>query len=219
VTITGAAESSQVDARTSRTFILVHGARHGAWCWRRVADLLESQGHKVFAPTLTGLGDRSHLLSEYVDLTTHIMDAVNLFKWEDLQNVVLCGHSYAGYVISGAVEHVGSRVSSIVYLDAFYPANGDSMASSHERAAAMVKKVQEESGHAVPPIPATAFNVNEREASPRPCAAIRRWRTALSGRSSRRSPKGPRSRAAGSGHRGPQCEAVCGAPNPATANR
>ena len=86
-----------------RTFALVHGSWHGGWCWRRVSDRLEKLGHKVFAPTLTGLGERSHLLDEKVNLTTHITDVVNVIKWERLTNVVLCGHSYAGYPVSGAL--------------------------------------------------------------------------------------------------------------------
>ena len=79
-----------------KTFVLVHGALHGGWCWRRVADLLEKKGHKVFAPTLTGLGACSHLLSKDVNLTTHVTDVVNLIKWENLSDVVLVGHSYGG---------------------------------------------------------------------------------------------------------------------------
>ena len=100
-----------------RTFVLVHGSWHGGWCWRRVSDRLEKLGHKVFAPTLTGLGERSHLLDEKVNLTTHITDVINVIKWERLTNVVLCGHSYAGYPVSGALEQIGSAVSSIVYLE------------------------------------------------------------------------------------------------------
>jgi len=87
-----------------RTFVLVHGAWHGGWCWRRVADLLAAKGHKVFAPTLTGLGERSHLLAKGINVSTHITDVVNLFKWERLTDAVLCGHSYAGFVISGVAE-------------------------------------------------------------------------------------------------------------------
>ena len=71
-----------------KTFVLIHGAWHGGWCWRRVADLLEAKGHKVFAPTLTGVGDRSHLLSKDITLDTHIADIVNLFQWEDISDVV-----------------------------------------------------------------------------------------------------------------------------------
>jgi pimeloyl-ACP methyl ester carboxylesterase len=111
-----------------KTFILVHGAFCGSWIWRRVADRLEQDGHKVFVPTLTGLGERSHLLRKDVDLDTHIADVVNLIKWESLDNVCLVAWSYAGFVGSGALESVGSRVSSIVWLDAFLPANGQRVA-------------------------------------------------------------------------------------------
>ena len=107
-----------------KTFVLVHGAWHGGWCWRRVADLLEKQGHKVFTPTLTGVGERSHLMSKDINLDTHITDLVNVFKWEDLKDVCLVVHSYGGWPGSGALEQIGDRVSSIVWLDAFKPENG-----------------------------------------------------------------------------------------------
>ena len=107
-----------------KTFVLVHGAFCGSWIWRRVADQLEQSGHKVFVPALTGLGERSHLLRKDVDLDTHIADVVNLIKWESLENVCLVAWSYAGFVGSGALESIGNRVSSIVWLDAFLPANG-----------------------------------------------------------------------------------------------
>jgi pimeloyl-ACP methyl ester carboxylesterase len=107
-----------------KTFVLVHGAFCGSWIWRRVADQLEQGGHKVFVPTLTGLGERSHLLRKDVDLDTHIADVVNLIKWESLENVCLVAWSYAGFVGSGALESIGNRVSSIVWLDAFLPASG-----------------------------------------------------------------------------------------------
>lgn len=107
-----------------KTFVLVHGAFCGSWTWRRVADQLEQSGHKVFAPALTGLGERSHLLRKDVDLDTHIADVVNLIRWESLENVCLVAWSYAGFVGSGALDSIGDRVSSIVWLDAFLPANG-----------------------------------------------------------------------------------------------
>src|SRR5262245_4483830 len=110
-----------------KTFVLVHGAWHGGWCWRRVADILERQGHKVFAPTLTGLGERSHLMRAGINVSTHATDVVNLIQWEDLAGVVLCGHSYGGMVVSGVAEQVADRIASIVFLDAFVPENGDSM--------------------------------------------------------------------------------------------
>jgi hypothetical protein len=77
-----------------KTFVLVHGAFHGGWCWRRVTDILERQGHKTYAPSLTGMGDRSHLLSKDVVLGTHIADIVNLVTWEDLKDICLVVHSF-----------------------------------------------------------------------------------------------------------------------------
>ena len=94
-----------------KTFVLVHGAWHGGWCWRRVADLLAAKGHKVFTPTLTGLGERSHLLAKGVNVSTHVADVVNVFKYERLNGVVLCGHSYGGLVISGVAEQIAPSIS------------------------------------------------------------------------------------------------------------
>ena len=93
-----------------KTFVLVHGAWHGGWCWRRVSDLLERQGHKVFTPTLTGLGERSHLMSKNIQLATHVTDVVNHMKWEGLADVVLCGHSYGGMVVSGVAEQMAGQI-------------------------------------------------------------------------------------------------------------
>ena len=111
-----------------KTFVFVSGAFCGGWIWRRVTDRLEQGGHKVFAPSLTGLGERSHLLSKDVNLDTHIADVVNLIKWESLENVCLVAWSYAGFVGSGALESIGDRVSSIVWLDAYIPADGQKVA-------------------------------------------------------------------------------------------
>ena len=147
-----------------RTFVLVHGSWHGGWCWRRVSDRLEKLGHKVFAPTLTGLGERSHLLDEKVNLTTHITDVVNVIKWERLTNVVLCGHSYAGYPVSGALEQIGSAVSSIVYLDSFLPDNGDSiLEKGNPRVAETIRAAVEKKQLSLPPLPASFFQVNEAD--------------------------------------------------------
>src|SRR5215469_5433201 len=111
------------------TFVLVHGAWHGGWCWQRVADRLRSGGHSVFTPTLTGLGERSHLLREGIDIGTHIADVVNVMKWEQLTDVVLCGHSYGGFVISGVAEQMAPAIRSVVFLDAFVPNDGDTTLS------------------------------------------------------------------------------------------
>src|SRR5579862_9819800 len=106
------------------TFVLVHGAWHGAWCWRRVARLLARNGHEVFTPTLTGLAERSHLLTPDIDLDTHILDVVNEMKWQQLRDVQLVGHSYGGMVISGVAEKMEKSIASLVMLDAFMPEDG-----------------------------------------------------------------------------------------------
>ncbi|HEY0659240.1 MAG TPA: alpha/beta fold hydrolase [Pyrinomonadaceae bacterium] len=108
-------------------FLLVHGAWHGGWCWRRVAKILRAAGHEVFAPTLTGLGEREHLLNADVGLDTHIADVLGVLKYEDLRDVVLVGHSYGGMVIAGAAEKAAERIAHLVYLDAFVPEDGKSL--------------------------------------------------------------------------------------------
>jgi len=87
-----------------RTFVLVHGAWHGGWCWRRVADVLRARGHRVFAPSLTGLGDRAHLFSKDISLQTHVGDILSVVEAEELSDFVLVGHSYGGFVISGVAD-------------------------------------------------------------------------------------------------------------------
>lgn len=111
-----------------RTFVTVSGAFCGAWCWDRVSDRLEKQGHRVYSISLTGLADRSHLLSKDINLDTHIKDIVNFVEWEDLTDICLIAHSYGGFPAAGALEHIGSRVSSVVLVDAFKPADGQSLA-------------------------------------------------------------------------------------------
>ena len=101
-----------------RHFVLVHGAWHGGWCWVRVADRLRAAGHIVHTPTLTGLGERSHLLSPQVTLDTHITDITNVIEWEELDDVVLVGHSYAGTIITGVADRMAARLARLVYLDA-----------------------------------------------------------------------------------------------------
>src|ERR1700704_1085203 len=109
------------------TYVLVHGAWHGSWCWKRVRKALQAQGHEVFTPTLTGVGERSHLLSLQINLETHVNDVVSLIQWEELSDVVLCGHSYGGCVISGVADKMPSRLRALVYLDAFVLENGESL--------------------------------------------------------------------------------------------
>ena len=102
-------------------FVLVHGAWHGGWCWREVADRLRERGHAVHAPTLTGLAERRHLIDCVAGPDTHVEDVVNLVTWEDLGNVVLVGHSYGGLVVTGVASRIPERIRRLVYLDAFVP--------------------------------------------------------------------------------------------------
>lgn len=110
------------------TFVLVHGGGHGGWCYKRVTPILRAAGHEVHAPTLTGLGERKHLLRPDIDLDTHITDVVHVLEYEDLEYVILLGHSYGGMVITGVADRAGSRVGQLVYLDAAHPRNGESLA-------------------------------------------------------------------------------------------
>ena len=109
------------------TYVLVHGGAHGGWCYQRVARLLRAAGHEVYTPTLTGLGERSHLLRPGIDLELHIADVVAVLDYEDLRDVILVGHSYGGMVITGVADRAAERVGRIVYLDAANPVNGQSL--------------------------------------------------------------------------------------------
>ena len=100
-------------------YVLVHGAWGGSWCWKNIRPALQVRGHEVFTPTLSGVGERSHLLSRRVNLQTHIADVVNLIRWEELSDVVLCGHSYGGCVVTGAADRMADRIRALVYIDAF----------------------------------------------------------------------------------------------------
>jgi len=145
------------------SFVLVHGAWHGSWCWKRVRKTLQAQGHEVFTPTLTGLADRSHLLSRAVNLETHILDIVNLIRWEELTDIVLCGHSYGGCVISGVADRLPEHIRALVYLDAFVLEDGDNqMQHLSETYAHQFREGAKNLGEGwkVPPVPASEFKVN-----------------------------------------------------------
>lgn len=99
------------------TFVLIHGSMHGGWCWQRVAPLLRAAGHEVYTPTLTGLGERVHLAHPGIDLYTHIRDVLGVLEFEDLQHVVLVGHSYGAMVITGVADRAPEWIGHLVYLD------------------------------------------------------------------------------------------------------
>jgi len=119
--------SAQQSRGTHYTYVIVHGAWGGGWDWRAVDSMLTRHGHRVVRTTLTGLGERVHLASPDVGLSTHIDDVVNTILWEDLHDVVLLGHSYGGMVITGVADRIPKRIRHLVYLDAFLPGSGETV--------------------------------------------------------------------------------------------
>lgn len=109
------------------TYVIVHGAWGGGWAFKKVDSLLTASGNKVYRPTLTGQGERVHLATPEVGLSTHINDVVNTILFEDLKNVILVGHSYGGMVVTGVADSLPGRISKLVYLDAFVPEDGESV--------------------------------------------------------------------------------------------
>ena len=125
------------------TFVLVHGGGHGGWCYQPVARRLQARGHTVYAPSLSGMGERAHQLHPGINLDTQIEDIVQLLHFEDLRDAILVGHSYGGMVITGAADRATDRVGHRVYLDAAYPQDGQSLVDhapmvEHARAAGRV---------------------------------------------------------------------------------
>ncbi len=108
-------------------YVLVHGGWFGAWCWFKVVPLLQAAGHSVYTPSLAGVGEQAALLTPEVGLDTHIQDVVSLIETEDLQQVILVGHSYSGMVITGVADRVPNRIAHLVYLDAVIPRDGQSL--------------------------------------------------------------------------------------------
>lgn len=117
-----------------RNFVLVHGAWHGAWCWRRVADRLRAARHLVHAVTLTGVGERAHLLSPSITLETHVHDVIQAIEAEELHNVVLAVHSYGGMIGTAVADRIGERLRHLVYVDAVVPKPGETWSATHASA-------------------------------------------------------------------------------------
>ena len=143
------------------TYVLVHGGWSGAHCFRKVRRLLQAGNHEVFTPSLTGIGERAHLVSPQVGLTTHVQDLVNTVLYEDLSNMVLVGYSYGGAVVTGAIEHIADRIRELVYLDAFVPADGDTVFGLAGRSVAATAAMGED--WLVPPMPRVYDDPDEAE--------------------------------------------------------
>ncbi len=176
--------------QSSATFVLVHGAWHGGWCYSRLARILRAKGHDVFTPTLSGLGERSNGYSPAINASTHVQDIVNVIDFEDLQDVVLVGHSYAGIVITKVADLMPERVRALVYLDAFVGEDDKSTFDFDlpEAVAAHLSRAQSSGGHTIPPVPSSAFGVGiddqawvDAKCTPQPFATLSE-RLRLSGR-------------------------------------
>lgn len=137
-------------------FVIVHGAWTGGWAWRRLRGMLQAQGHEVHTPTLTGLGERSHLAHAGIDLETHVKDVLAVLEHEDLSDVVLLAHSYGGMVGTGVLHRTVERIGRVVYIDAFVPRDGQCLfdllpagaADKHRQAASRFGD-----GWRIPPMP------------------------------------------------------------------
>jgi pimeloyl-ACP methyl ester carboxylesterase len=148
------------------TFVLVHGAWEAGWAWKWVSPLLREAGHDVYTLSLTGLGERSHLLSREVDLETHIQDVLGVIKWSQLDNITLVGHSYGGMVVTGVADRAHSKIGSLIYFDAFMPENGQALLdlTLPERADSMRQLAEEKGeGYYLPPLPASSWHVHDPE--------------------------------------------------------
>ncbi len=168
---------------TAPTFVLVHGSWHGAWCWRRVLPRLRAAGAEAHAVTLTGVGERAHLMGPGIDLHTHIQDVIGLIEAEELQRVVLVGHSYGGIVITGVADRLQrqdpGRLAQLVYLDAVTPHPGESWSSQHapETRQARLDAAAASGGISFPPPDASVFGLDgadrdwvNRRQTPQPLA-------------------------------------------------
>jgi pimeloyl-ACP methyl ester carboxylesterase len=153
--IASAASSPAAKAISSgKTFLVAHGAWSAGWAWKKMHPLMSISGNQLISPTYTGLGEREHLASPSNDLETHIRDILAVIKYEDLQNVVLIGHSYGGMVATAVADRAPDRIESLIYLDAFVPRNGQALIDlvPPQARQQMQERVKTGDGWRVPPI-------------------------------------------------------------------
>jgi pimeloyl-ACP methyl ester carboxylesterase len=158
-------------------FLVAHGAWSGGWAWKHMRPLLRAAGHDLFAPSYTGLGERAHLASRDINLTSHVADMLHVLEFEDLRQVVLVGHSFGGMVATGVADRAPERIAQIIYLDAFVPADGDCLLDlvSPPARAQIVEGCRRGDGWRVPPLdlpadtpqPELAWAVQRRQPHPK----------------------------------------------------
>ena len=146
-------------------FVLVPGAWHGAWCWRKILPSLWAKGHRAFAVTLTGVGERAHLMTSSIRLATHSDDVLAVIETEELTRVVLVGHSYAGLLITAVADRYAERIVRLVYLDAIIARSGESWSSSHDENARQARRKDIAQGGTLQPPPATAYGLTGEDAA------------------------------------------------------
>lgn len=148
---------------TGTAIVLVHGAWQGAWCWQRVLGPLRAAGHRVHAVSLSGVGERAHQIHPGITLQTHIDDVKAVIECEELQDVMLVGHSYSGMVITGVAEQMPERLAQLVYLDAVVPEPGESWSSRHsDEVKAQRRALIAQHGH-LPPAPPQGMGLKDAD--------------------------------------------------------
>ena len=143
-----------MNASSPKTFLVCHGAWSAGWAWKKMHPLMAAGGHRLVTPTYTGLGERAHLANPSIDLETHIEDVLNVITYEDLRDIVLVGHSYGGMVATGVADRARDRVSQLIYVDAFVPADGQSLLDLYEADRPRLQElVKAGDGYRMPPNP------------------------------------------------------------------
>ncbi len=146
-------------------FVLVHGAWHGAWCWKRILPALWTAGHRAFAVSLSGVGERAHLGPAGITLDTHVQDVAAVIEAEELSSCILVGHSYAGMVITGVADRRHERIGQLVYLDAVVPSPGEAWSSRHSAETQAQRRALIAEHGALPPAPPSLFGLQAEDAA------------------------------------------------------
>jgi len=142
-----------MNAPSPKTFLVCHGAWSAGWAWKKMHPLMAAAGHRLVTPSYTGLGERAHLANPSIDLGTHIEDVLNVIQYEDLRDIVLVGHSYGGMVATGVADRARDRVTQLIYIDAFVPADGQSLLDLNEVARPRMQELKNSGEWRVPPSP------------------------------------------------------------------
>ncbi len=141
-----------MNATAAKTFLLCHGAWGGGFAWRKMHALMLAAGHRLLTPTYTGLGEHAHLAHQGLNLEAHTLDILKVIEYEDLRDIVLLGHSYGGMVATGVADRVRDRVAQVIYIDAFVPADGQSLFDLNEPGRANAQAAREGDGWRIPPM-------------------------------------------------------------------